>query len=59
MMWNALADQVFDVGITLFIGIGPIGHQTAPEAPLIFFVVVRTRFLAGAGTCASHDVIQL
>jgi hypothetical protein len=40
MMRDSFADKVFDVGISLLVRIGPIGHQTAPKAPLVFFVVV-------------------
>lgn len=52
MMRDPFADKVFDVGVSLLVRIGPIGHQTAPKAPLIFFVVVWTRLLTvGTGTC--------
>lgn len=52
MMRDPFADEVLDVGISLLVCIGPVGHQTAPKAPLILFVVVRTRLLTvGTGTC--------
>lgn len=52
MMRDPFADEVLDVGVSLLVRIGPVGHQTAPKAPLILFVVVRARLLTvGTGTC--------
>lgn len=39
-MRDSFADEVFDVGIALLVRVGPIGYQTTPKAPLIFFIIV-------------------